>query len=127
MVGGINGFNVLSCAPPVDPVTTSSPSFKFSAVTAVLTPSLVPGFTSTGRTYWPLFSQITPVAAVLPSDGGSSFWEPASGEIWASDDGDHRSAALGTSRASDSFSTMKRTFAVRYGSSTLSELSIFTS
>src|SRR5664279_5503205 len=114
MTGGKNGLSVLACGPELVPTTTSCPSFKSSATTAVFAPSVVPIFTSTGRTYSPTFSQTVPTGCFEPccfflsSDGGSAgLCERASGDICVSEDGDQRNAALGTSNTSDSLRTTK--------------------
>src|SRR5450756_763056 len=122
MTDGRNGFLVVAWEfSDVSPVTTSCPSCKLSAVTAVFAPSEMPTFTSNGRTNSPSFNQMVPwrsleplfcfagleSPAELPVGGSAGFCEPTSGEICASEDGDQRSAALGTKSALDSFRVTK--------------------
>src|ERR1700720_4570557 len=108
-------------------MTTSRPSRMSSAAMDVFAPSETPIFTGAGRTNSPSVTQTTPCdglgflsdVAGLGSPGGSScawpagFQERQSGATWASEDGDHRSAELGTRSVFDSLLTSKRTFAVR--------------
>src|SRR5262245_57094492 len=107
MTFGKNGFFSSICDATTSPMTTSSPSRKPSALTAILDPSDIPVVTATGLIKLPDFSQsircefFCPGAlAALPSPGGSiKLLLRASGATSASEDGDQRSAALGTSKA----------------------------
>src|ERR1035437_2274467 len=138
MTCGRNGFLVVAWElADVSPVTTSCPACKLSAVTAVFAPSEVPAFTSNGRTNSPSFNQMISWRSLEPlslealsleplfgfddlaspaaslADGSTWFCARTSGEICASEDGDQRNAALGTSNALDSFRVTKCTLAVR--------------
>src|SRR5215469_10285870 len=110
MIFGRNGLLTFDGPPTMSPVTTSSPSCKLPAATAVSTPSEIPATTSTGLTNSPDFSQSVRVEffwaesfsaggfAVWTSPGGSTrLLLRASGATSASDEGDQRRAAFGTS------------------------------
>src|SRR3984957_6322239 len=118
LVGGRKGFLMPDCAVCVSsPTTPSCPSARLSAPTDVLTPSVAPISTSTGRTNSPSFNQMTPrgsaCASLLLSLAPVGFHVRKFCDTSDSEVGSHRKAAAGTTSAFSSFCTTKCTLAVR--------------